>query len=106
MTKHTKSDPAHYKFPRNLQAIDLIDIFTSQARTNAEAYRLGNVVKYLSRYRRKDGLDDLYKAKVYLEWVIEILESESEEKSEKVVKDDLELRGQSWLGIPINKNGG
>jgi hypothetical protein len=80
MTKHTKSDPAHYKFPRNLQAIDLIDIFTAQARTNEEAYRLGNVVKYLSRYRRKDGLDDLYKAKVYLEWVIEILESESEKK--------------------------
>ena len=32
---------------------------------------MGNVLKYSSRWRKKDGLQDLKKAKVYLEWAIE-----------------------------------
>ena len=35
------------------------------------AYCIGNVIKYVSRYKRKNGLEDLKKAKVYLEWTIE-----------------------------------
>ena len=31
----------------------------------------GNVVKYVSRWRQKNGLDDLLKAKHYLEFLIE-----------------------------------
>lgn len=35
------------------------------------AYCIGNVIKYVSRYKRKNGLEDLKKAKVYLDWTIE-----------------------------------
>ena len=31
----------------------------------------GNVMKYVWRFDRKNGVEDLEKAKVYLEWLIE-----------------------------------
>lgn len=34
-------------------------------------YCMGNVLKYTSRYKDKGGVQDLGKAKVYLEWAIE-----------------------------------
>lgn len=33
-------------------------------------YCKGNVLKYLWRYRLKNGVEDLKKAKVYLDWMI------------------------------------
>lgn len=41
----------------------------------------GNVVKYILRYRGKDGMKDLKKCKQYLEFVIENYENELSEKS-------------------------
>lgn len=38
----------------------------------------GNIVKYVTRWRHKDGLDDLRKAKFYIERLIELAESEGE----------------------------
>ena len=38
----------------------------------------GNVVKYVSRWKNKNGIADLYKAKHYLELLIELEELESE----------------------------
>lgn len=32
---------------------------------------MGNVLKYCSRWRKKDGVQDLKKAKVYMDWAIE-----------------------------------
>lgn len=37
-------------------------------------YLQGNVLKYISRYREKNGIEDLKKAKHYLEKLIEIEE--------------------------------
>lgn len=34
-------------------------------------YCLGNVLKYVSRWRKKGGIEDLEKAQVYLGWGIE-----------------------------------
>lgn len=34
-------------------------------------YLTGNIIKYVSRYTKKNGLEDLQKAKVYLDWLIE-----------------------------------
>ena len=34
-------------------------------------YCKGNILKYLWRYRHKNGLEDLRKAQVYLNWMIE-----------------------------------
>ncbi len=37
---------------------------------------IANVIKYVSRYQRKNGLEDLKKAKWYLEHQIELLEAD------------------------------
>ena len=34
-------------------------------------YCKGNIIKYLWRYRHKNGTEDLRKAQVYLNWMIE-----------------------------------
>ena len=34
-------------------------------------YLKGNCIKYLSRFERKGGVEDLEKARVYLDWLIE-----------------------------------
>ena len=41
----------------------------------------GNVVKYILRYRGKDGMKDLKKCKQYLEFVIENYENELRERA-------------------------
>jgi hypothetical protein len=39
---------------------------------NALGYFEGNVIKYVSRWRKKNGLADLLKAKHYIELLIEL----------------------------------
>lgn len=34
----------------------------------------GNIIKYITRYRRKGGVTDLYKAQEYMLWLIELEE--------------------------------
>ncbi len=34
-------------------------------------FACGNIVKYVTRYKLKNGVEDLHKARVYLDWLIE-----------------------------------
>lgn len=54
----------NYKAGIGYQPIHLI-------RETGMNFNVGNVVKYVYRYKRKNGLEDLEKAKTYLEWVFE-----------------------------------
>ena len=59
------------------QAIEPIDYLRStMSRDQYEGYCLGNVLKYLSRYRHKNGLEDILKANVYLGWLIDSMEGQ------------------------------
>lgn len=66
--------PVHYRFGNNLQTIDLIYEVLAKQQDGFLAYCLGNIFKYLTRYGRKDGLQDLKKAQQYLAWIIEHIE--------------------------------
>jgi len=55
-------NPNHYK-QGNIETIEYILDQTMN-------YVEGNVVKYISRYKKKNGLEDLHKAKWYLERLI------------------------------------
>jgi hypothetical protein len=46
-----------------------------------EGFLRGNVIKYIARYRDKDGLKDVYKAKHYLERLVELLEETQRRKA-------------------------
>jgi len=39
-----------------------------------EPYCVANIVKYISRYKNKNGVEDLLKARQYLDWLIEEVE--------------------------------
>lgn len=64
--------PPHYTFGK-IEVIDYIKDKLTGAQF--EGYCIGNVLKYISRYRHKNGIEDLKKAKVYLDWAIETSEN-------------------------------
>lgn len=45
-------------------------------------YCKGNVIKYVWRYRHKNGVEDLKKARVYLNWMIEAEEEKKDAQAE------------------------
>ena len=52
--------PAHYKTANGLEAIDVIEAFT-EGLQGGEATNTGNVLKYMCRWKKKNGLEDLKK---------------------------------------------
>lgn len=60
--------PAHYT-SGSVECIDVIR--TMLPPEQYRGYLRGNVQKYLWRFERKGGADDLRKARKYLEWLIE-----------------------------------
>lgn len=64
------SHPNHYQSKSGLEVIDVIKAFTEDCE-GIEAYYTGNVIKYVCRWKKKNGLEDLKKARQYLDWLIE-----------------------------------
>ena len=64
--------PPHY----NQAGIECIDAIRAATDGGYEYYLQGNIIKYLWRYRYKNGVEDLEKAKWYLEKLIEEIENE------------------------------
>lgn len=62
--------PGHYTFGK----YECIDVLTELCNTNdlqgIEGFLYGNVIKYLWRYKYKNGIEDLKKAKWYLDRLI------------------------------------
>ena len=57
--------PNHYA-DKKIEVIDYIkDTLTPDGFVD---YCIGNVIKYVSRWRKKGGIEDLQKADVYLTW--------------------------------------
>ncbi len=67
------SHPAHYN-QGGIECIDAIKAATV-GKTGVEAFCVGNAIKYLWRYEEKNGLQDVEKAKWYIERLISELES-------------------------------
>lgn len=68
MIEKTVNHPSHY----NQGGVECIDaIRAALGKDGFEAFCIGNVIKYLWRYKHKNGLEDLQKAEVYLKWAME-----------------------------------
>lgn len=67
--------PSHYT-TGGIECIKAIE--ASMSPEGFQDYCKGNVIKYTWRYRFKNGLEDLKKARVYLNWMIESVEKEQE----------------------------
>tara|TARA_R100000700_G_scaffold14066_2_gene19839 strand:- start:3123 stop:3344 length:222 start_codon:yes stop_codon:yes gene_type:complete len=61
------NNPSHY----NQAGVEAIDAIRAATGEGFEYYLQGNILKYLWRYRYKNGVEDLKKAEWYLKVLIE-----------------------------------
>lgn len=66
--------PAHYISETGLETIDVIEAFTFDLK-GIEAVDTANVIKYICRWKNKNGLQDLKKARWYLDHLIKHIEN-------------------------------
>ena len=64
--------PPHY----NKAGIETIQAIKAMTDTGFEFYLQGNIMKYLWRYRYKNGVEDLKKAQWYLNELIDVVEND------------------------------
>ena len=70
----TVKRPKHYA-DKEIEVIDYIkDTLTKE---QSEGYCIGNIIKYISRYKAKGGMEDLKKAQVYLGWAIAAMDKKA-----------------------------
>lgn len=70
--------PDHYQSETGMEVIDVIEAFTFDLK-GIEATDTGNILKYMCRWKKKNGLQDLKKAQWYLEHLIKHIEKLEEE---------------------------
>lgn len=63
-----KINPDHYTYGK-YQCIDVIQDITKDL-SGEEAFCIGNAIKYIWRFKHKNGTEDLEKAKWYLDRII------------------------------------
>jgi mevalonate pyrophosphate decarboxylase len=73
------SHPSHYQSKSGLEVIDVIAAFT-EGLDGIEAVDTGNAIKYICRWKDKNGVQDLEKAMWYIQHLIDHLIKEDEEK--------------------------
>ena len=72
-TNDMVNHPSHYKAKNGMEVIDVIEAFTANL-NGYEASHTANVIKYICRWKEKNGLEDLKKAQWYLNRLIKNIE--------------------------------
>ena len=67
------NNPPHY----NKYGVECLDAIRSATGEGYEYYLQGNIIKYLWRYRYKNGVEDLEKAKFYLDNMIQTVKKDN-----------------------------
>lgn len=91
-TEATNDDatrPSHY-LHGDKECIEVIKDVTGD---KYSGYLVGNIIKYLYRYKDKNGVEDLRKARQYLDWLIE---TEEKLKKEKQAQEELEYLEETY----------
>ena len=76
------SDPTHpnHYIQNGLSVWDVIKAYTEDL-TGVDAFNAGNAIKYILRWHHKNGIEDLKKAKVYID---DLIKSFEEKESENI----------------------
>lgn len=69
------SHPPHYQSKKGIEVIDVIEAYTEDLK-GIEAADTANVIKYICRWKHKNGLEDLEKAQWYLNHLINHVKGE------------------------------
>lgn len=71
------SHPTHYQSKNGLEVIDVVEAFTDGL-NGIEATDTGNIIKYICRWKKKNGIQDLKKIMWYTQHLIDHLEKNKE----------------------------
>lgn len=76
--RHNKNNniPSHYK-QKSTETIEVIKRMAENCE-GVEAFIVGNIIKYLDRYKYKNGVEDLKKARHYIDMLIKLEEKGKE----------------------------
>lgn len=84
------SHPSHYQSKSGLEVIDVIKAFTEDLK-GIEAVDTANVIKYICRWKHKNGLQDVKKAMWYLQDLINHLEEEQQKEAIEFLNKGLNI---------------
>lgn len=90
--------PSHYS--GSIEAIDAIAAATAEL-TGVEAFDTGNALKYLWRWKRKNGVEDLNKAVWYIQHLIKHLEGTGTRTKAVEIQPSL----NKYLTMTVDGNG-
>ena len=62
--------PQHYELPGGIECIDVL--LATQGKEDVMAFCLCNAIKYLYRHKRKNGIEDIKKARWYINKYLEL----------------------------------
>lgn len=79
-------NPTHYTYGK-YECIEVLEDIL-QGVEGAEAFCIGNAIKYLWRYQRKNGTEDLEKAKWYITRAIQVRDAREEAEETEDEEDD------------------
>lgn len=70
--KETVNHPSHYQSANGLEVIEVMKSFTEDLK-GIEAVDTAQIIKYICRWKKKNGLEDLEKAEWYLNHLIDFV---------------------------------
>lgn len=82
-------NPDHY-ISDGIETFDVIEAFTKNL-TGVQAVCTANVIKYICRWPNKNGIEDLKKARWYLERLIDDVEIEQEIENDRLSEIEQEI---------------
>lgn len=98
--KDSVNHPSHYISKSGLETIDVLRSFT-EGLNGIEAVCTGNALKYLCRWKHKNGIEDLRKAVWYINYLIDNLEG----PKEKIIPDSLQKKIDDFINKMSNPTG-
>ena len=78
--------PDHYQLGNGLETIDIIESATSKL-SGIEAFDVGNALKYLCRWKDKNGVQDLEKAVWYIQHLIDHEKTEVKKAADALMQN-------------------
>ena len=89
--------PDHYKNIAGVEAIDILNDVVKDL-PGKQAAMLWNTLKYLFRFQKKNGVEDLKKAQNYLQWLIDDINS-----SKDLQENKTEMLWDTWYSDEYGK---
>ena len=82
--------PNHYQNIAGVEAIDILNDVVKDL-PGKQAAMLWNTLKYLLRFQKKNGVEDLKKAQNYLQWLIDEIDS-----SKDIPENQTDILCDTW----------